>query len=980
MSPNVISINPTVSPSDSPATVSPPDAAADANVDPAPDTPIVDVSDWPTALPLHACPRCGAEGGCRHSRTDGVETWACRHTEDHLAARAVDRDGAAYSLAPDAPRYRRAAYAEVLRTVEALQPPGVFEVRVLGLRDGRGRIYTASGYFDDIRAAAREAVRYDTDPGLRPAGIYLLTNEIDPALLARSPNKIAPYPGSTTSDHDVVRRRLLLLDFDPDRPSGVPASATQLVAATRLAQSCRRLLCDELGWPAPAEAMSGNGAYLLYGLDLPAGNETDGLISGVLRAVSHRLGSLDASLGVPAVHLDTSTHNRARLVRLLGTVNRKGRATADLPHRRSRLLSAPDRLMPVPPELLHNVVREWLPKAVGLPGTAPSRASRPGPTGGLATTGHRLKVEDWLRERGVGYRVKSAPDCHGRTVYLLDQCPFDPSHGACKEVAIYQHPNGKPAARCMHQSCATRGWQDFKAAIGPPDPGHYDPPLRPGRRPAPAGGPEPGSDEHLTDLGNARRLVRRSNGDLRHCFLWKKDMVWDGTRWAADDTALVERWAKEAALSIYDEAATATDDDRRVRLARHAKSSESAHALAAMMKLARSEAGVPVLPSDFDRDSWSLNVANGTLDLRAGTLRPHRREDLHTKIAPVAYDPEARCPTWDAFLMTIMGGNARLVDYLRRVIGYGLTGDVSEQALWALVGSGANGKSTFVNTVLATLGGEYTMQAAPELLMVRQGEAHPTERADLFGKRLVTCIESEQGARLAEALVKQLTGGERIRARRMREDFWEFDPTFKLMLATNHKPAIRGSDHGIWRRVKLVPFTVTIPETSKDPHLSRKLAAERSGILAWAVRGCLEWQRDGMQHPPEVAAATEEYRAEMDTVGAFLTECCRTGADEMRVRKTDLYKAYLAWAAKGEGLSRNDFTRTLEGRGFRCRRSAANGADQWHGLALRWGGGTETIDGLMTSGLATPSEVVAKTSKGSGKDDYLARLEEAFKP
>ncbi len=912
-----------------------------------PDRPALpDLASWRTAQWSRPCPHCGVAEGCRYVRDGDREVVACRHQLDHLADPPVPHDGAGFTLYRDPERHRRDVFGEVLRTIKTLRPEGLMEIRILGLRPNHGgKAYTASGYFDDPRKAARAALQYEAK---RPDGIYLLLNEPDPALFARSPNKMTDYPKATTSDQDIVRRRWLMLDLDPKRPSGVASNSRQLAAAERLSRECRDLLCGA-GWPAPVEGMSGNGAYLLFGLDLPNDAETTALATDVLKAIHHKVGQTSVPADEPIAQVDLTTFNAARIARLLGTMNRKGHPTPGLPHRRSRLLAVPERVEPVPVELLRAAVRDWSPPtptrtarvAPVRSGPSPAVAVPPTaapPTAPVPSTefGHRLKVDAWLTDRGFGFAVKPAPDCHGRTVYLLDRCPFDASHGGSKEVAVYQAGDGKMAARCMHNSCTGKGWQEFKAAIGVPDPAHYDPPLAPRSAPPAPAPAAPAAHEHTTDLGNARRLVTRFGSDLRHCHPWGKDLVWDNRRWAADDTAQVERFAKETVRSIYAELAPLTDPYARQRLAKHAAASESAKSISAMIRLSRSEPGVPVLPADLDRDPWALNVLNGTLDLRTGTLRPHRRDDMLTRLAPVAYDPTALCPTWEAFLDTIMGGNLRLVEYLRRVVGYALTGSVAEQVMWVLFGEGANGKSTFLNAIMGILGDLYAMQAVPELVMARQSEAHPTERADLFGRRVVACVETEQGRRLAESLVKQLTGGERVRARRMREDFWEFDPSHKLFLVTNHKPTIRGADKGIWRRMKLVPFTVTIPDAMKDPALPEKLKAEWPGILAWAVRGCLEWQRGGLAHPPEVENATAAYREEMDTVGAFLGECCSAGPDEFRVRKTTLYAAYSGWSAKSgdAAIGRNDFNRRLGEMGYESKRSASNGAEQWHGLAL----------------------------------------------
>jgi putative DNA primase/helicase len=426
-------------------------------------------------------------------------------------------------------------------------------------------------------------------------------------------------------------------------------------------------------------------------------------------------------------------------------------------------------------------------------------------------------------------------------------------------------------------------------------------------------------------------------------------LTWDGRRWAEDETGAVVRMVKETQAAFYrqaDEQVAALGGDagrkaereEAVLALKHAVKWEDAHRIANCVEMVKSEPGVPALPADLDRDPFAFNVSNGTLDLRTGRLRPHRREDLITKLAPVAFDPDAACPLWQKFLNRIMDGNADLITYLRRVVGYGLTGDVSEQVLWFFHGAGANGKSTFLLTVLALLG-DYAMQAVAELLMAKVSESHPTERADLFGRRFVATIETEEGKRLAEALMKQLTGGDRIRARRMRKDFFEFSPTHKIVLAANHKPVIRGTDRGVWRRIKLVPFTVTIPDAEKDKDLPEKLKAELPGILAWAVRGCLDWQKFGLGEPEEVRAATDAYRAEQDTIAAFIGECLFVHPSA-KAKAAALFDEYVKWS--GDRLmTQTEFGKRFSARGFERKK----GASGWfyHGVGISAGQGGDGL-------------------------------------
>jgi putative DNA primase/helicase len=453
---------------------------------------------------------------------------------------------------------------------------------------------------------------------------------------------------------------------------------------------------------------------------------------------------------------------------------------------------------------------------------------------------------------------------------------------------------------------------------------------------------------HLTDVGNARRVVQRHGKDLRFCHAWKQWFIWDGRRWAADETAEAVRRVKETQAALYRWAAEklaelskqgegGDEDDERskqikklTKLLNHCLEWEDARDIARCLQLATSEPAIPVVPAQLDADPFLLNCLNGTLDLRTGGLREHRREDYLTKISPVEYRADATCPLWDGFLRRILDENTDLIGYLQRVVGYSLTGDVREQSLWFLHGSGANGKSTFLTAVLSIMG-DYGIQAVSDLLLAKKNESHPTERADLFGRRFVATIEVDNGRHMAEALMKQLTGGDKVRARRMRQDFFEFMPTWKIFLAANHKPMIHGTDHAAWRRIKLVPFALTIPPEDQDKTLPQKLLAERPGILAWAVRGCLGWQRGGLGEPEEVKIATDAYRAEQDTLATFIAACC-FASSHARVRASALHESYERWS--GDKVSAKTFTTMMEEKGYPSKRGGHGGYAFYHGIGL----------------------------------------------
>jgi putative DNA primase/helicase len=453
--------------------------------------------------------------------------------------------------------------------------------------------------------------------------------------------------------------------------------------------------------------------------------------------------------------------------------------------------------------------------------------------------------------------------------------------------------------------------------------------------------PQPRPIEN-TDLGNARRLAGRFGHELRHCAAlgW---FTWDGRRWKKDETGAAMRLAKATAEMIWDEVKNASKDDQEA-MADWALVSQSASRLDAMLRLAATEERIAVAADVFDGDPWVLNVENGIVDLRTGTLARHDPARHITKLAPVAYDAKAACPRFLRFLADVFEGNAELIRFVQKALGYALTGDVSFQVLFFLHGEGSNGKSTLITVVLHVLG-DYAAPAAPDILLSRHGERHPTEIADLFGKRLVTCVEVGKGRSFNEALLKWLTGGDRLKARMMRMDFFEFAPTHKIFICANNKPRVRETDHAFWRRMRLVPFNVKFVDRpagatgepgpgEKDPFLVERLKAEAPGILRWMVEGCLALRAEGLAPPKDVEAATEAYRKGEDVLGAFVDECCVLRPDA-RVLKGALHDAYLAWAkTAGEGLvPTREFKKYLLERGVGEGRMH-EGAKCWKGIGL----------------------------------------------
>jgi putative DNA primase/helicase len=336
-----------------------------------------------------------------------------------------------------------------------------------------------------------------------------------------------------------------------------------------------------------------------------------------------------------------------------------------------------------------------------------------------------------------------------------------------------------------------------------------------------------------------------------------------------------------------------------------------------MIELAKSEEGIAIGPEALDPYPDLITCPNGVIDLSSGALLPHERSDMSTRLCPTHYVPGATCPAWDAFLGQIMAGDASMVAFLRAAIGYSIAGRPSREILFLAHGLGANGKSTFLRTLATVLGNDHACTLSADVLMAHGsgfGE-HPTAIATLHGKRLAVAIETEAEKTLAEGLIKSITGGDKIRTRRMREDYWEFDPRHVIWLASNHRPNVRGADLGIWRRILLIPFEVTIPEAQRDLGLRERLeSTEAAGILAWAVRGAL----DVWAVPPHVDGAQAGYREEQDRLREFLADCIRR-VEGATVPAIAVWQLYRVWCGERDDkpMRRQTFIKALEERGYK---------------------------------------------------------------
>jgi putative DNA primase/helicase len=412
----------------------------------------------------------------------------------------------------------------------------------------------------------------------------------------------------------------------------------------------------------------------------------------------------------------------------------------------------------------------------------------------------------------------------------------------------------------------------------------------------------------VTEDSAALEFAERHRDELRFDHDVGKWFRWNGKVGEPEHTKLAFEWSRQLAREL---AGTSLGKNRQLSRTTFA---------AGVERFAQADRSFAVTSEIWDGDPWLLNTRSGTVDLRSGVQWPHKRDNYITRIAGASFDknsgPGGSAPTWRAFLNRVAGGDQELIDYLQRMSGYGLTGSTRAHALFFLYGNGANGKSTFLNAITSAMG-DYHRAAPIETFTASQTDHHPTDLAGLRGARLVTAIETEEGRRWAESRVKALTGGDPISARFMRQDFFEFTPQFKLIIAGNHKPGLRSVDEAIRRRFNLIPFTVTIPEKERDPGLGEKLQKELPGILAWMIAGCMAWQKQGLAPPKVVTDATAAYLEAEDALAAWFEDCCEREPRAFASRDA-LFRSWTEWAGlNGEQAGSNKrFIAILESRNF----------------------------------------------------------------
>lgn len=440
-----------------------------------------------------------------------------------------------------------------------------------------------------------------------------------------------------------------------------------------------------------------------------------------------------------------------------------------------------------------------------------------------------------------------------------------------------------------------------------------------------------------TDLGNAEFFKRFVNGNLIYNYRNQIWYEWNGAKWKACMNGKEIQWAKRAVRGMLAYAATMQNAKKRKQYAVWAMSSESERRIMSMMKLARSEPGIADSGEEWDTDPFILGCPSGVLDLRTGNLmQPDKSIKL---VSSIAIDPDdsATCPQWEQFLQEIYLGDYELIGFIKRLLGYSLTGSIKEQCVFCLYGQGANGKSTLTDTVLS-LFGQYGYAMPFSTIEYNNRPTISNDLAQLYGRRFVIASETQEGVRLNEGRLKSITGGDVVTARFMYKDLFSYKPQAKFILAFNHKPIITDDSEGAWRRIHLIQHKRVFKKHERDGDLPEKLLSERAGILNWMIEGCLEWQRDGLKVPQSVLDGTTEYREEMNPLQSFIDDDCILGSYQVRV--TDLWEAYLYWADANREkfkLSKRQFNNRLESMNLE-RRSIKNKKGQvekcWTGIGL----------------------------------------------
>lgn len=815
--------------------------------------------------------------------------------------------------------------AEVKRAYDLLVGPGqVVEVRALeALGPGDRLPYqkTYGGYFDNVTdlIAAIKLIQ-------AAMGIYITLQPCELALLHRAKNKLIPQKKDfTTPDKYITRYRWLLIDLDTERPSGISATNEEHDQALQLAQKIREDLRG-LGWPEPIFADSGNGAHLLYSIDLSVADK--GLYKRVLEGMA-------VLFNTPDIHIDQTVFNPARICKLYGTRACKGDDTSERPHRLTKMLEVPEQLQIVTREQLEAIAASEQTVTY----TSPIYDIR-----------HRIRepftAESFIQKYHI--QVESSGPYEGGTRYNLKCCVWDPSH-TDHSACIYQFPDGRLGASCSHNSCKGKGWKDLRRVFEP-DAYTYKPideTIYGGSDTTPTSDQAPPDLQFILDCfnvgeyGDARLFARLFRDKVLYDLTAQEWYKWAGHWWKQDEAGTVRHLVSGKLAGVYLKAgadlheqtsqlkATAEQSQDEKQIEAAAQKEESTKKLIKglqgrafalrqisrcknILAFAQSFEGMSINTTRWDRHTWLLAVPNGVLDLRTGTLRSGQPSEYIRTICPTLWQHiDTPAPRWEQFLQEIFADRSEedrlsLISFLQRLFGYGITGEVIEHVFVVLYGEeGRNGKDTLQMAISHAMGA--ASGAISKDVLLDAGRQHSAGAAtphlsDLQGKRLAWASEPERGARFSIGQIKELSGGGEIPTRApFEKKITKIQPTHLLLLLTNHKPHADATDAAFWDRLRLITFNMRFVdnptndyERQKDTTLWRALRDEAPGILAWLVCGCLEWQRIGLATPDHVLTSVQNYRKEEDTLAQFIEECC-TQHPDAKVRSSELYTAYERW-------------------------------------------------------------------------------------
>jgi len=808
----------------------------------------------------------------------------------------------------------------VQQAYRLLTAPGqVVEIRALEASFDTSR-YTATigGYFDNIEILTREICR------LRQAqGIYITLQPCHPDLLHKAKNKLKPQKSAdATSDKHITEYRWLLIDSDPERVTGISSSDDEHNQA--LAHSA--FICNELcaiGWPDPVTADSGNGAHLLYRIELTTDETDKNLVKRTLAGLAERYST-------DAIKVDTSVFNPARICKLYGTLACKGDNTTERPHRLSRLLEVPADLQIVTREQLEMI-------ATPIPA---HQVVTPQPPKRHSTSPEGFTAEQFLAKHHI--RVKSSSPYEGGTRYKLDACVWDASH-TDNSACVYEGPDGRLGASCSHNSCQGKGWREFRLVF---EPDAYSVKSQIPKFKTLESGQEPDVSFvleclHQAEWGDSLLFAHLFRGRVLYDHSEKEWYLWDTHNWTLDTYGRVKHFVSGQLASVYiragatlniqmseQEAKILNDDEEeqaraKERLSKLKKQIGSLTERAFLLRqvarnknvltFAATHEGMGITADKWDKDPWLLAVPNGIIQLATGKLRAGKPDDYIRTVCPTHWQGvQVRAPRWERFLEEIFEDRPdhvrqEIIIFLKRIFGYGITGEVREHVFLILYGeNGRNGKDTIQHALSYALGAVSAAIQKDVLLATDKGKSAGSATPhlmDLQGKRLAWANEPERGARFNIGQIKDLSGGGDIPARGLFEKkITKIKPSHLLVLLTNHKPQADANDAAFWDRLRFITFNMRYVDNPIEPNERKKdatlwstLESEASGILAWLVQGCLDWQAEGLTIPQSINNDAQDYREEEDIIHLFLSECCiiKQGAT---VKASKLYDAYVSWA------------------------------------------------------------------------------------